>query len=374
MKYLVITPGYPKDGDVANCAFVHSRIINYKKVLDDISVFSFKRKVKYNKYTYEGINVIEGNETELEKILLKNEYDKILIHFADRKNMNIILKNRKKAKLLIWVHGVEALGWYRRLFLLDIRHIKAYIKYIINNTLQLKMMRNLIINHQDIIKFIFVSEWMKNVLEHDTATKGKIKNYAIIPNVIDEEIFKYNKKDDIQRFNILSIRSFETKKYANDIIVKSILELSKKNNFDRYNFSIYGKGKLFKKTVKPLLQFKNVKIEERFLNKNEIVEEHKKNGIFLAPTRQDAQGVSMCEAMSSGLVPVTSKNTAIPEFVKDKEDGYLTNNYKELAQSIEKLGDNKKIFLEMSKNSSSHIKEKCGRNVVIAKELELIMN
>ena len=374
MKYLVITPGYPKDGDVANCAFVHSRIINYKKVLDDISVFSFKRKVEYNQYTYEGINVIEGNEAELEKVLLKNEYDKILIHFADRKNMNIILKNRKKAKLLIWVHGVEALGWYRRLFLLDIKHITAYIKYIINNTLQLKMMRNLIIKHQDIIKFIFVSEWMKNVLEHDTVTKGKIKNYAIIPNVIDEEIFKYNKKGENQRFNILSIRSFETKKYANDILVKSILELSKKSNFERYNFSIYGKGKLFKKTIKPLLQFKNVKIEERFLNKNEIVEEHKKNGIFLAPTRQDAQGVSMCEAMSSGLVPVTSKNTAIPEFVKDKEDGYLTNNYKELAQSIEELGNNEKVFLEMSKNASQHIKEKCGRNIVIAKEIELIIN
>ena len=374
MKYLVITPGYPKDGDVANCAFVHSRIINYKKVLDDISVFSFKRKVEYNQYTYEGINVIEGNEAELEKVLLKNEYDKILIHFADRKNMNIILKNRKKAKLLIWVHGVEALGWYRRLFLLDIKHITAYIKYIINNTLQLKMMRNLIIKHQDIIKFIFVSEWMKNVLEHDTVTKGKIKNYAIIPNVIDEEIFKYNKKEENQRFNILSIRSFETKKYANDILVKSILELSKKSNFERYNFSIYGKGKLFKKTIKPLLQFKNVKIEERFLNKNEIVEEHKKNGIFLAPTRQDAQGVSMCEAMSSGLVPVTSKNTAIPEFVKDKEDGYLTNNYKELAQSIEELGNNEKVFLEMSKNASQHIKEKCGRNIVIAKEIELIIN
>lgn len=374
MKYLVITPGYPKDGDVANCAFVHSRIINYKKVLDDISVFSFKRKVKDNQYTYEGINVIEGNEIELEKVLLKNEYDKILIHFADRKNMNIILKNRKKAKLLIWVHGVEALGWYRRLFLLDIRHIKAYIKYIINNTLQLKMMRNLIIKHQDIIKFIFVSEWMKNVLEHDTVTKGKIKNYAIIPNVIDEEIFKYNKKEENQRFNILSIRSFETKKYANDILVKSILELSKKSNFKRYNFSIYGKGKLFKKTIKPLLQFENVKIEERFLNKNEIVEEHKKNGIFLAPTRQDAQGVSMCEAMSSGLVPVTSKNTAIPEFVKDKEDGYLTNNYKELAQSIEELGNNEEVFLEMSKNASHNIKEKCGRNIVIAKEIELIIN
>ena len=44
---------------------------------------------------------------------------------------------------------------------------------------------------------------------------------------------------------------------------------------------------------------------------------HKKNGIFMVPTRLDSQGVSRDEAMSSGLVPITNNVAAIPEFVDD---------------------------------------------------------
>lgn len=93
---------------------------------------------------------------------------------------------------------------------------------------------------------------------------------------------------------------------------------------------------------------------------------------MLIPTRQDAQGVSMCEAMSSGLVPLTSNNTAIPEYVYD-DCGYLTNNYHELAAAIEELYYDSNLFLEKSKNASKNISELCSPKVVIKKELELIL-
>ena len=96
------------------------------------------------------------------------------------------------------------------------------------------------------------------------------------------------------------------------------------------------------------------------------------NGVFLCPTRQDAQGVSMCEAMSSGLVPVTSNNTAIPEFVEDKHSGFLnTNNPVNFADSIEFLLKNPKIFLKISKNASSSIEKICSSKIVAKLELEL---
>ena len=56
------------------------------------------------------------------------------------------------------------------------------------------------------------------------------------------------------------------------------------------------------------------------------------NGIFICPTRQDAQGVSMCEAMSSGLVPITLYNTAIPECLPNDER--LVNNNKIIKEKI----------------------------------------
>ncbi|XQF90920.1 hypothetical protein ACOBV8_06130 [Pseudoalteromonas espejiana] len=46
-------------------------------------------------------------------------------------------------------------------------------------------------------------------------------------------------------------------------------------------------------------------MNSRFLQPIEIPKVHQKAGIYLGVTRMDAQGVSMCEAMSSGLPTVS---------------------------------------------------------------------
>ena len=92
---------------------------------------------------------------------------------------------------------------------------------------------------------------------------------------------------------------------------------------------------------------------------------------MLIPTRQDAQGVSMCEAMSSGLVPVTSNNTAIPEYVNES-CGYLGNNVDDLKDAIKEMYYNPDIFLKKSKKASQHINKICSPQIVINKELNLI--
>ena len=94
---------------------------------------------------------------------------------------------------------------------------------------------------------------------------------------------------------------------------------------------------------------------------------------MLIPTRQDAQGVSMCEAMMSGLVPVTSNNTAIPEYVND-DCGYLANNYKELALAIKEMYYDEKKFVNKSKEANKHITKKCSSKIVMNLELAVIQS
>ena len=151
------------------------------------------------------------------------------------------------------------------------------------------------------------------------------KKYSIIPNYISETEFPFYERPNDQANNVLIIRSFASRKYANDISMKVINRLSNKEYFHNMIFDIYGTGKYFKKLTSKVSNFDNVHIYETSLNHTEIYELHKRHGIFLCPTRQDAQGVSMCEAMSSGCVPITSNSTAIPEFVSDKE-GFLCDN------------------------------------------------
>jgi glycosyltransferase involved in cell wall biosynthesis len=58
----------------------------------------------------------------------------------------------------------------------------------------------------------------------------------------------------------------------------------------------------------------------------------------------DAQGVSMCEALASGLLTVSNNNTAIPEFITDYKEGILGNSSKEIAKKIVEVIENRELF------------------------------
>ncbi len=371
MKILVLTTAYPNKNDYYQNAFVHNRLTEYKNIdsslLIDVMVIQKRNTQEF--YKHESINVYKGNIDSLSNVFKGKNYDRILVHFLDYKIIDFIDSNNIKDPLLVWVHGAEALSWKRRLF--NIRN-KGFFKEVVKNLLQLKKLKSFVLKNESRITFIFVSEWMKQVMEEDVSVN--IKNYYIIPNNINIDFYKYFKKDEGLNKNILLIRPFNSNKYANDVAVSSILGLSKKyKRFKELNFTIIGKGPLFKIITDPIKDFKNVTLINSFLSKDDIKKYHDKNGVFLVPTRQDAQGVSMCEAMSSGLVPVTLNNTAIPEFV-DTDSGFLCNSSEEIEKAIIELNENYNFFSFLSKNAAEKIAEKCGIENTVLLEYQLIIN
>ncbi|HEG0289572.1 TPA: glycosyltransferase family 4 protein, partial [Campylobacter coli] len=173
-------------------------------------------------------------------------------------------------------------------------------------------------------------------------------------------MFDYLPKSPDDRKKILSIRPFTSRKYANDLSIKAILELSKREFFKELEFFIAGDGVLFDELTNNLKSFKNITLYKGFLTQKEISNLHKKYGIFLNPTRMDAQGVSRDEAMSSGLVPITNNIAAIPEFV-DSECGILVEpeNAKALADAIEFLYKNPNEFMKLSINAAKRVRKQC---------------
>jgi glycosyltransferase involved in cell wall biosynthesis len=319
-------------------------------------------------YEYEGISVIEGDNKTLIHFMNQNHkmYDLVLIHFINIEMIKTLFQLNYKLNLLVFIHGYEALAWYRRLFDININ----FYKYIFKNTIQLASLRKFIKFSNHNVNFIFVSEWMKNITEKDTQTT--INKYYIIPNPVNNDMFNFSRKTEEHRKKILSIRPYSSKKYANDLTIDAIIKLSKKEYFNDLYFELYGQGKLFSTLTSKVKNFKNVKVFNKFLSQEEIAKKHKEFGIFLCPTRQDSQGVSMCEAMSSGLVPITSNNTAIPEFVYHNYSGILTNNVDEIADWIENLYLNTDKFLQLSYNASTTITDICGKNYITAKEIDIM--
>lgn len=368
MKLLILDENYPHHDNLMGDVFVHVRAKEYAKK-HQVKVFSFFHMPR--ELIYEGIEVEMFNDQEkLAAAVKKFNPDKILIHFYQSWMLEKVIK-KITVPVVIWVHGYEALGWYRRLFNYT-WYSPVLMNYIKRNTYQQYHFRKMIryANQTGQIHFVFVSDWMRRITEWDTLSK--IKKRTIIANPVDTELFEYKKKDPALRKKILLLRSFGSNKYANDISVKAIQLLSKKQFFSGLHFTIIGKGQLFKKITAPLRQFENIELQERAVRQKMIPELHAANGIFLCPTRQDAQGVSMCEAMSSGLVPITSNNTAIPEFVTDQQTGFVTNNAAEIANAIELMYHQPELFQIISQQTAASIKQICSLQTIVSKELNLI--
>lgn len=369
---IIINSNYPSETNKYGDVFVHSRVKLYKAHLD-VEIVGWKKDVKDYTFNYEGVTVhmVDSKSKLVEKVKALSP-DVVGIHFVEGWMKDNIL--RLNVPFFIWIHGAEALGWYRRIYLITSLRYTQFIKYCLLNTLQMLRMNQIIryAHKTGKIKFIFVSKWMRSIAETDTLST--VTNSHIIPNPINTDLFTYREKKADLRKKILVIRSFDSKKYATDQIVQAIIKLSGKPFFTDLSFTIYGDGRLFDEQTAPLKNFNNVELHKRFLENKDLPALHSGFGIFLCPTRQDAQGVSMCEAMSSGLVPITSNNTAIPEFVKHNETGFLTNGVAEIVTSIEKLYHEPEVFLKMSLSASQSIANQCSHRKIIQQEVDLIFS
>lgn len=371
-RVLVIDADYPRRDQIYADSFVHTRVKSYPHNWE-VKVVGWNNALAEElDYQWEGVNVFLSNLREsVKKRILAFQADVILVHFIQREFMNFYLSLQKP--MIIFCHGYESTSWKRRLFNYDTLGSYRYlIPYFFENTLQLRALKKFIAasNSDTSKQFVFVSNWLMKSASEDV---GPISCPSIvIPNGIDHKRFLYSQKTTDSRKKILLLRSFKARTYATDIAIQAILKLSSRPFFSELSFSIYGEGYLFPLLTKPLKKFSNVELHNRFILNKDIPAIHSGNGLFLCPSRLDTQGVLMCEAMCSGLVPITSAVAAIPEFVTDGISGFTTQSATEIAERIEYLYYNPSVFQQMSHNAHQAIMEKCSVDVTFPKEVTLV--
>jgi glycosyltransferase involved in cell wall biosynthesis len=370
---LILTNIYPSYNNLYRNAFVHRRVKNYLAGHFEVDVFAlnYHERKQLSQYEFDGVRVYTGYKEELRSLLRVGKYKKILVHFISPDMFEVLKEFLDQMRIIIWIHGSEAQPWHRRAF--EYTEAADLSNIITSSNMKMDFIKELMYKTSKNLHFVFISDIFRKEVETDIGFKLESSRYSIIHNVIDSELFKYTEKTPQHRKKILSIGPFASKKYANDLKVKAILELAQRPFFNDLEFCIYGEGILFEETVEPIRKLKNVKIYEKFLTQNEIAEIHKEYGIFLTPTRWDSQGVSRDEAMASGLVPVTNRVAAIPEFVDDsccmmaEEEDYIG-----LADAIEYLYSNPDEFMKKSSNAAERVKNQSGKANTIDKEIQLI--
>jgi glycosyltransferase involved in cell wall biosynthesis len=368
--FLVITTQYPKKGDEYRNMFIHRHVKLYEGYDVHADVFAFRHGNFLTEYEYEGVRVFEGDWEILKELLKGTEYMKALIFFATPEMIEALEDCAREIKRFIWLEGAGAEGWRRRSFEWTDEEIKAQeAERDKANEVLMAFNRSIYSDPRNF--FIPISKCMVNVATEDAGCD--LVDFQIIPNVIDGDLFEYQEKTPEMRKKILSIRPYVGRKYGNDMVVETILALSKETWFSECTFTLFGDGKDFDVTLSPLRQFSNVNVHQRFLSQPEIVEQHKLHGIMLIPTRHDTQGVAMGEAMASGLVPVTNAVWAIPEFA-DAECAVLadSDDVEQLAEGIRVLYNDPDRFQRMSVNASKRVREQCSADETIRKEIELI--
>ena len=370
-KVLVISNNYPAYDDRYRNGFLHTRLLEYRKQGTEVDMFVLKSGKPMECREFEGTKVISGSCSVLESILSSSNHEKILIHFLDEEMWSAVGKLHNNREVTVWIHGSEIQPWHRRKF--NFENEEQVEKAKIASQARMDFWQPLMKNIPKNLHFVFVSEYFASEVMEDVGVNLNSDSYSIIHNPINTSLFSFEQKPDSQRCKILSIRPFASKKYANDLTVKAIQHLSKSEIFDKLEFMIIGDGRLFEEELKPIMKFENVTIQRKFLSHNEIAHLHKEYGIFVCPTRMDSQGVSRDEAMSSGLVPITTEITAIPEFV-DEKSGILTppEDGIAIADAIERLYHDKQLFQSLSKSASQRVRLQTASEIIITKELQIM--
>ena len=217
-------------------------------------------------------------------------------------------------------------------------------------------------------RFVCVSEWMLKDVE--SSLGFSISRKAVtIPNGIDTEQFSFDDRWP-NRHRMLTIRPLVLRgKYAVDLAVDTMATI--KNS--PVELTLYGQGEEKQQVIDYIDERgvgDRISMKDQFLDHQEIPAVHACHGIYLAVTRMDAQGVSMCEAMASGLPVVSFDTCAIPEFIEHGVSGFLARDFdvEQVGQFVDELLASRDTFTRIAENARRSI-EAIDIRVTAAREL-----
>ncbi|MEN5251860.1 glycosyltransferase [Alcaligenes aquatilis] len=369
--YLVLAKQYPAYEDLYRYGFLHSRLRAYKAVGQLVDMYKIHNgPAGYREF--ENIDVATGDASLLDATLATGQIKHVLVHILDQHMWKILEKYLDNIKVTVWAHGSEIQAWWRREFEfkgLSASEIERKKKLGENRN---KFWINIFKNINPNLHFVFVSKYFADEVFSDLQVEIPVERYSVIHNPIDTDLFAYKRKSPDLRKKILSIRPYSSEVYANDLSVNTVLELSNKSWFKDLDFKFVGDGDLFDITLEPLKGMDNVSIEKGFLTQSQISKVHENYGVFLVPSRGDTQGVSRDEAMSSGLVPITTGIAAIPEFVNE-ECGILAakENVSDLVNAISDLYHDDNLFQRLSVRAAERPRKQSSKKIIIKREISL---
>lgn len=369
--HLVVAAAYPTEENRYGNGFVHRRVKHFQAAGARVHVAVVRRDAEPEAYEYEGVPVTVGRGAELQELLRTQPYASVGVHFLDRFQWEAMREEVGHHRLFAFMHGYESRRWIR-----TVRNYRGQqqLDDAVEHTFVLqRFWRELLAHPHGPEKFVFVSRWWRRAAQEDMELVFPGQRTEIVHNVIDTDLFRYVEKDPEQRFKVLWVRSAANLNYGPDLAVAALQRLRDTPLWDLMEVRIIGDGKHFGLFEQAFADDPHVHVERRFADQEEIARLHRDHGIFLVPTRADSQGVSRDEAMASGLVPVTNRAGAIPEFTD--EDCAIVAGFEDvdgLADGMARLMRDPDLFLRMSAAAAARVRRQSSPDHTVRKEMRMM--
>lgn len=329
-KMLVIVPSYPTTFSNINHK-IHELNKEYVNNGIELQVASINSEKWYEmKYTFDKIEIIEGNYSTLKDLLIYEDYKAVMVYSVNEELLQILEGYTNFEQQLIFKVGSNELldcfnsSNYRKRYFTG----KSYKNYTMANN------KSKIIEcfaNRDNATWIFQSNRLFDFYNN----LYTFKNSQVIEDI--EPVFNgENLKKLEYGCKIVVIKNFDNiASNKVDECVKTILELSHRECFSKLNFDIYGDGNYFDELVEPIKEFKNVKFhKEKIIDKNKIYESA---NIYLNPCVYDMSD-SEIESIINRKCYIITSNANIQYNIGNKYIFEL-KNFIEMANKIEDIMD-----------------------------------
>lgn len=371
-RLLVVCNGYPATGNLYRNAFLHRRVLEYRRrgiAVDVVVVSAMQAEVQ--SYEFEDVPVTYCSPDSLRATLALSGHSAIAVHFLDRHLWHAVRDAASHTPTVVWLHGAEVQPWTRRSFNYQDETQRAAAKLASDD--RIAFWRELLTEPPAHLRLAFVSRRFAEQTWDDLGLRLPEERWRVVHNPVDTRLFRSHGKPVEQRFRVLSIRPHGYRIYANDLVADVIRRLAGHPLFPAMQFHLIGDGALFNENFAGLDAYPNVRIERRFLRQEEVAVLHRDYGVFLVPTRGDTQGVSRDEAMASGLVPVTNDVGSVSEFV-DASCAIIAGpeDAGAMAEGLLALAGDPARFQLMSRAAAERVRKQCDISLIVDQELEWI--
>lgn len=274
----------------------------------------------------ENIDVIElhaskkniiGTLIKILNICKRNKIEGIVVHHAApiaHLYLMIIKKFYPHIKTIAYAHGNAV----------DMCHIKKKKGLIIR-----KLLITMSLKRAD--KIVAISQSVKkSLIEYFNILDNKI---TVIYNGVNTERFSPNFKLMNTTLNLIYVgRLIEEK--GIQVTLQGLTNLPSDIDF---KFRIIGEGP-YRSMLESIVKEENLQDKVEFLgNRRDVPELLRKSDIFIhMPIWEEGFGITIIEAMASGLICICARSGAIPEIIQNGVDGFLVEkeNYNELSNLI----------------------------------------